>query len=84
MLHLFLMDDFDLYQFLFELEVFFYFKIDLLLIGFLQMFCATDVGVVEVRELYAIFAAELLDLAAEPIDAVVDIIDYAIFLQLKL
>lgn len=80
MFHLFLVDNFDLYQFLFELKVFFYLKIDLLLIGFLQLFCATDVGVVEVCELYAVFAAELLDLASEAIDAVVDIIDYAIFL----
>jgi hypothetical protein len=76
-------DDLDLDKFLLQLEELLHFEVYLLLVGALELFGAVDVGVVEVGELDAVFAAELVYLAAETVDAVVHVVDDAVLLELQ-
>jgi hypothetical protein len=75
-------DDLDLDELLLQLEVLLHFEVYLLLVSSLELLSAINVRVVQMGQLDAVFAAELLYLASEPIYAIVHIIYDTIFLEL--
>lgn len=77
------MDDLDLDQLLLQLEELLHLEVYLLLVSTLELLGTIDVRVVQVRQLDTVFTTKLLDLTAETVDAVTDIIDDAVFLQLQ-
>ena len=81
-LKFFMVQDFELNEFLLKLEVLFGFKRDFLIVVFLQEFDLVDSFFVKVTQWRLIFLFELLKLFFNFVDTIFDVVNDAIFLNL--